>query len=245
MNILSEPKIIYHHIPKCGGTSVVTSLALTYYPLRLLRHGRAGFEGTLNAKAASIAAAENNTDPLDFRRSLLQYYVEKDKTPLISGHYPYNHQLSEAQKKEWTFITLLRDPVERWYSEYYWNRHKDHEYKKTELSFEEYLKSNEGQFNAQTFLHYFSNPEAPSIESAVATLKSMDVVGFLENLTHYKSQMKSTFGRAPLSLQRNKSPARDIQEPRPDINSDFHRELLNDLAADIEIYQVMKAYLKA
>lgn len=243
--MLSEPKIIYHHIPKCGGTSVVTSLALTYYPFRLLRHSRTGFEGTLNAKAASTAAAENNIDPLDFRRSLLQYYVEKDRTPLISGHYPYNHQLSEAQKKEWNFITLLRDPVERWYSEYYWNRYKDHDYKKTGMSFEEYLNSDEGQFNACTFLHYFSDLKNKTSNSAIETLKNMDVVGFLDNLPHYKSQMKKTFGRAPLSIRRNKSPAKESQEARPDEHSDFHKSLLSVLEVDIEIYRTMKAHLKA
>ena len=246
-----EPKIIFHHIPKCGGTSIVAGLALTYYPLRLLRYGRKGFPGLLNAPDSSQAAKEQNTNRYTFRRNLLAQNVDQDNSPLISGHYPFNPALYDKEKDQWHFITLLRDPLNRWYSEYFWNRHKDHDYRKTDLSIEAYLETEEGLENTRSFVNYFSCSENNSAlvntserKEALNNLPKFNVIGCLEHLQRFKADMKSTFGRKPIFLKQNKSPAPKDAQKKPDENSDFHKKLLEYLDADIEIYAKAKEILK-
>lgn len=242
-----EPKIIFHHIPKCGGTSIVTGLALTYYPFRLLFKGKNGFTARLNALDASSAAEAQNINKFTYRRMLLKQHVEQETCPFISGHYPFDSELYEKEKQNWHFVTLLRDPLQRWYSEYYWNRFKDHDYRKTELSMEEYLETESGIENTRSFVNYFSMTERTSEPvdenekyEALENLKCLSVIGFLEDLEFFKADMKSLLGRKPFFPKLNKSPALSEDKKFPDSGSDFEKKLLRYLEADIEIYQKVR-----
>ena len=247
MNMGKEQNIIFHHIPKCGGTSIVMGLAMTYYPWRLLRHGRKGFAGNLNAPKSSEEAEDLGLNRYQYRRGLLSQQVKEGNYPMISGHYPFDPDLYETEKSKWSFVSLLRDPLERWYSEYYWNRHKDHEYRKTDHSIEKYLESENGLENTRSFVNYFStslNFFDPVTEEekneALKNVMKLDVVGCLENLDQFRYMMKNKFGRKPFFFKSNKSPTPIDMEARPDKDSAFHKKLSGLLEADQEIYQKVR-----
>ena len=242
-----EPNIVFHHIPKCGGTSIVTGLILTYYPLRFLKYRRQGFPSNLNSRAASIIAEQSGVNRYDFRRQLLSYFVEKGDTAFISGHYPFDKNIYQNHKDTWNFVTLLRDPVARWYSEYFWNRYKNHDYQKTEMTIEEYVESDQGIMNARSFTNFLSHsdkhniiPSVQEVQEAIENLSKMRVVGCLEDLERFRDNMKEAFGRKPLIFKRNNSPARAEQRVLPDKNSDIHKRVLELTAGDAEIYQAAK-----
>jgi hypothetical protein len=206
----------------------------------------------LNAKEASEQALEQNIDRYEYRRQLLADHGSSKNSPLISGHYPFNHQFYDQHGEDWNFITVLRDPVARWYSEYYWNKHKDHDYQKTNLSIEEYLETDDGKMNTRSFINYFSKsenhtgtPSTKDIETSIDTLKYFQVVGFLENIPKFRSDMKFALGRKPIIIRRNKSPADHNQRQRPDKNSEFHKNLVKLLEADTEVYLKTKELGKA
>lgn len=235
--------IVFHHIPKCGGMSITAGLALSYYPFRLLRYGRAGFPGHLNARAASQAAEALSMDHYAYRRALLEYQLASDNSPFISGHYPFSRGGFERYGDQWAFISLFRDPVSRWYSEYFWNRYKDHEYAKTELDMEAYLETEQGRMNTRSFLNYFCESKNPAgapanteLKEALTNIECLDVTGTLENIEQFRESMKRRFGRKPVFFQRNRSPAKPETYIRPDPQSDFHKKLLILLEADREIY---------
>lgn len=242
MTLFSEPRIVFHHIPKCGGMSVVAGLGITYYPLRILRYGRKGFPGLLNARATSQAAQQAGMDVYAYRRLLLGYYLERGDSPFIPGHYPFSRDLHEAYKTRYHFVTLLRDPVKRWYSEYYWNRYKDHEYARTELDMEEYLESPAGRMNARSYLNFLS-PAADTAE-AIGNLECFTVLGVLEDLGRFQSDMKAAFGRKPFIFKRNASPAPQEARAIPDKDSAFHKKLLEMLAGDIAVYEAARKTLR-
>ena len=242
-----EPNIVFHHIPKCGGTSIVTGLILTYYPLRFLKYRRQGFPSNLNSRAASIIAEQSGVNRYDFRRQLLSYFVEKGDAAFISGHYPFDKNIYQNHKDTWNFVTLLRDPVARWYSEYFWNRYKNHEYQRTDLSLEEYAHTRQGIMNARSFVNFFSHsdkhqmsPTQSEVEEAIETLKAMRVIGFLEDLPRFKNDMNRHFGRKPFFWNRNTSPAPAEKKILPDENSDLHKKILELNAGDIEVYETAK-----
>lgn len=247
--MFKEPKIIFHHIPKCGGTSIVSGLAISYYPMRLLIKGRKGFQARLNAPQSTHEAQEKGVNSFSYRRQLLREHVEKKKSPFISGHYPFDRDLYEQVQNEWCFVTLLRDPLQRWYSEYFWNRYKDHAYKKTNLSMEEYLGTEQGRENTRSFVNYFAMTEnthgdvtEEDKNEALNSLQKFSVLGILEELNDFKTSLKMALGYKPFFPRLNKSPASPDKKIYPDKGSDFEKTLLSALEADIEIYKKAKEY---
>ncbi len=242
-----EPNIVFHHIPKCGGTSIVTGLILTYYPWRFLKYRRQGFPSNLNSRAASLIAEQSGANRYDFRRQLLSYFVEKGDSAFISGHYPFDKNIYEHHKESWNFVTLLRDPVARWYSEYFWNRYKNHDYQRTDLTIEEYAHTRQGIMNGRSFVNFFSHSDQHhmpakqnEVTEAIDTLNSMRVIGLLEDLPRFKSDMKQAFGRRPFFCNRNTSPAPAEKRVIPDKDSDLYKKILELTAADCEVYEVAK-----
>lgn len=236
-------KIVYHHIPKCGGTSILRGMAFCYYPLRLLTLRKKGFPGILDAQASSADAEKNNLDLYSYRRQLLERAVNKDNSPLVFGHYPFSEKVYEDNKDNWKFVSLFRSPLERWYSEYYWNRYKDHEYAKTDLDIEAYFDSKQGMMNTRSFVNYFSNAKNPEsiadvaeAELAIKNIDKLDVVGTVENMNNFRSSLKESLGRKPYFFKLNKSPAREEDKVVPDEKSEFHKKLENALQADQYIY---------
>ena len=249
--MFKEPRIVFHHIPKCGGMSIVAGLAVTYYPMRLLRYGRKGFPGVLNAKAASAAADMFQHDTYEMRRHILGYHLARGDTPLIPGHYPFSRLLYDRFHPEWRFVSLFRDPVKRWHSEYFWNRYKDHDYAKTDLDIEAYLESRSGLLNARSYTNFLMEAQDPQIKSnadevkqAIENLDCFKVLGILEDLERFRAAMKSEFGRKPVFIKRNASPAPQEKKIIPDADSAFHKKLLDLLAGDIEIYNAVKEKVK-
>ena len=50
-----------------------------------------------------------------------------------------------AFEKKFAFVTILRDPCQRWVSAYYYNRYKDSDHRKVDMDLDAYLKSPFGQ----------------------------------------------------------------------------------------------------
>lgn len=241
---MSYPRIVFHHIPKCGGSSLVRGLVLTYYPSLFLRSGKGAFSGALNAEAAGASCEIFGLDPFLMRRSMLAYELARGKSPLLYGHYPFSSALFDRFRDTWAFVTLLRHPVDRWYSEYFYNRYKDHQYASTTLDVEAYLDTAGGRSTARSFVNYFvevADPCAPATvaegEAALAAISKLDVVGCLEQLDRFRDRMKARFGRRPIFPHVNRSPAPTDVRRRPSPNSSVHKRLLQFLEADIYIYE--------
>lgn len=245
---MAYPKIVFHHIPKCGGMSIARGLVLTYYPFRFLLKGKAGFPGGLSVAATETAEKLFPADQFLLRRELLAYQLAKDTSPLVFGHYPFSLRIRDRFGDSWAFITLLRNPVDRWYSEYFYNRFKKKGVGKTDMDVEGFLESDDGRAYARSLVNYLTeapNPFGRATESearaALENLSCFDVVGRLEDLGGFRDAMKRRFGRRPFFPHVNRNPVAPNKQRRPDTESAFHRTLLDLLAADIEIYETFFA----
>lgn len=127
------PAIIFVHLPKCGGTTLNRIIEWEYPPWRVF-----------------------SVDPSFFRWSyhrLLQWPPDRlARMKVFKGHMPFGlHKLLPQQS---TYITVLRDPVDRAVSEYYYALsrvvHPAHR-KVKRLTLEQYIRSTSHN-NVQTKL---------------------------------------------------------------------------------------------
>lgn len=121
---------VFHHIPKCAGTSVGDAFRRYYAPwrLRVVPHDASVRTGCLFANGAATAtpAALDLDDPrwLDVhahRLRLLHTFLTEGALA-VSGHVIYHPIVHEQFRDSHCFVTILRDPIERFVSQYFYNK---------------------------------------------------------------------------------------------------------------------------
>jgi hypothetical protein len=231
-------KIMFVHVPKCGGTSISNAVLKKYGFWRRLR-GK-GLTGV--NYAASKEGAEFLAIPLqEYRRKILVYHLCNKNNYYVSGHVSVNNEILNEFYDEWNFVTVIRDPVERWYSEYFYNRYKNIDHFKTDLELEDYLNSKKGRDSASSYVSYFAgmnSSENKAIEQAKKNLSKFSVVGLLEDLSQFKNEISDKLNFKLDIPHKNESPApRHIRE---DVPSSIHEKVVELCEPDRKIYQWVK-----
>lgn len=178
-NSSSMKRLIFLHIPKCGGTSIDQALQKKYI--------RAGYRITHINSHASKRGAEIACENLrDFRSRLLLYEMALNRTQYISGHISYSEQAWKNFSDEWHFMTVLREPVARWYSHYFFNRYKTDDHFRINEPLEVFVESKLAQYLGRNYVQVLTaNGEAytdKAVEQAIANLQRFPLVGVLEEI---------------------------------------------------------------
>jgi len=128
------PVIIFVHLPKCGGTTLFRLVEWEYSPL-------------------SVFFVDGRFYRWSFNRLIRSRFDKLADMQVFQGHMPFGlHKLLSVPA---TYMTMLREPVDRVISEYYYRHNRlqhpyeDHWMKK--LSLEEYIRTTP-QHNIQTKL---------------------------------------------------------------------------------------------
>ena len=217
--------IFFLHVPKCGGTSLVNSIAKCYKPLSLnKRHGIAH----LDSHAALLAANLHGYDPLVYNREILAYYLAGN-FHYVYGHFAFSEKAHDVFKTKYAFITLIREPVSKWFSLYFYNRYKNSDDYALNLDLEEFLETEQAasygcdyvmQFAGDDTITSYTSPAAipqfssrQSIDRAIANLEKFDLVGTLEQLDEFKREFKVIYGLDLVMKHRRKSPvSKELQK---------------------------------
>lgn len=213
---------VFIHIPKTGGTTIVQTLSNQIYFGKFQR---------LNPTW--------NTHPKDFLESvpglLEEVLVDKPQIKVVGGHFGFgaHPELREASQH----FTVLRDPVERVISEYYYMKYKGMYYQelieKEELTLSQYLTHPEINYlnNLQTRLisgvsyEHGDNVTESMFDLAAENMKRFKTIGLTEQMDNTLALFYLMLGweRVPYYTRSN---AND-QRPEEDIVSGEVLEIIN------------------
>lgn len=227
---------VYIHVPKCGGSSFGAALRLRYLTSQAtirLNQGDPNLIG--DARILSDYAA---------RRRELHTHVSKG-VRLISGHVQYDPDLHFSAARNYGFLTLLRDPVERFVSHYRYLQRKHPDTQRPD-TLEAFIETRAASRLSSQYLFYFAGESqaqtsytTPLINRAIRALACFDLVGDLSDPQACRAALRDIIG-GPLPLwHRNRAPN------RASVSRALRTRLEHLCAADLEIFESVRHHRAA
>jgi len=236
-----DASIAFIHMPKCGGTSVHTAIS---------RHFRADQISYLDPTASREVSVADKVDMLPFRRSLLAYELAKQGgNRFISGHWPLDQELISANKAHWSFITILRDPVDRWISNYFFNRDRsgNRDHFGTELDLEAYLDTKDAVENGKLYLSFCHGGAMPEgdlsqpIAEAIKVLGNFELVGTLNDMEGFLDGFQDRWNVRPSIPVSNISPTSKTDRTET-LTQPILQRIQHICAPDQQIYEAIREH---
>lgn len=158
---------------------------------------------------------------------------------MISGHVRYCPETHMSAAPQYAFVTLLRDPIQRFVSHYnYLQRH--HPDPKRPDTLEEFLETQDAARLASQYLFYFAALDVTTrsdhqtlVQTAMNNLSNFDLVGDLADPKKFAQDLGELTGKTLPIWRRNQAPdpAKIPQRLIPTI--------AQLCASDIEIYNAV------
>lgn len=246
-----DKHIFFLHVPKCGGQSIVHGIK-KYYPFANIRILTIpSFNSVKVVYRLSKPEANDHYYVYKFRENLLVYFMNQN-IPFISGHVSFDEVTYRHFHTIYNYITLLRDPVKRWISNYFYNRYKTQDdYCRTEEDITAFLHSEQAKSFGHEYVKIIGGLDETgdytskqAILRAKENLHKFEIVGCLECLGDFLKQFEECFGMKLNIPKRNENPKSQayIQSV---ITQDVEKEIVHLCQPDIEVYQyALDTFLK-
>lgn len=236
-------RIFFLHIAKSGGTSITQALQNSYGLAECISK-RHFFILSNQASAMASRVIEDNV--WDYREKLLLYYMSMKRMKYISGHFHYSDKAMQKFGQEWNFITVLRHPVSRWFSSYFFDKYRDgSSHGRINADLESFLESDRGIRQGSAYVLSFteglSTAEAASDEAvklAIENLNKFALVGILEELDRFKVEFEELFGVKISVGQLNKNPLQKSKQ-KEIISEEIRRRVEEACQPSIKVYNAI------
>ncbi len=242
-------RVVFHHVPKCGGTSIERSLRIRYgisyqtFPLRSLYSSIETLRPEFNADDLDLHSAR-------IREIQLLDYLYQD-IRCIAGHVYFSNRAHSLFSDKYHFITTLRDPVEFFVSFYLQMFYSDEERWKIDYTLEEFLDTPLAQLFGTFYALYFS--ELPqdklisnnqAVQLSTENLRKFTLVGILEDMAKFRRRLSEILGVRLWIGHANKSESKAGE--KTDLLTPTARRKIEALSTiNFEIYETAKNQLAA
>ena len=198
---MPAPRLIYFHVPKCGGSTFGAALRLQYF------WSQATIGQQITRPPGPEGQAQRKTrmeQDYDQRAGVLQRLVDH-RVRCISAHVRYEAAFMDSTAQDYLRVKLLRDPVERFVSHYAYlqRRHPDPERPSTLAGF---LHTEDARRLGRQYLFYFGGAHA-NVGQAIDALRGFDLVGDLGQGQRFRADLNRMAGPLPNLGARNQAPA--------------------------------------
>ena len=248
--VLCKKRFFFYIFFKCGGTSVAQAIQSCYLNLDLIKHqsifrlnpkaASSAFQKVFDSSDFSIKATDSDFINRKLREYLVLYYMSQENTHYIAGHFGFSETIYQNFADQYAFITILRDPVERYISAYFYQRYKNH---KLDIEIDEYLESEPGRQAGTFYARNLSGLERIEnfnlqigIKKSQENLRKFSLVGCLEYQQEFLDQFQEKFGRK-LNLRVFNQRPKSAKYSKSIIDETIRKKIRSICEPDIKIYQ--------
>jgi hypothetical protein len=192
-------RVVFHHVPKCGGTSVGRGLRKRY----LLSQATVTPESSFRAFEAFTGRTDRErmlVDVLDLREQMMLYLLFED-VRCVSLHVRFSPVAYERFSDQYKFITVLREPIARFLSHYNWSHDKPQAHARIEEDFETFLQTERAGRLGATYVEYYGGlpkdtdiRSEAAIRSAIVNLRKFNVVGDISDVPAFQRDLRRELG---------------------------------------------------
>jgi hypothetical protein len=234
-------QIVFPHVPKCAGNAVISSLR------------SAAFKGKLDitfdpfdGAACNLLADSKSLPWWSPAETIFAYKAISGNSNILTGHAPFYEQTRIKLPTQKQLITVLRNPVERWISNYVYDSYKPIELGGSISSIDEYINSGAAILGGNYYPVFFAsanlhNISASDVEHSIKFLKSFDLVGCTEKISVFYKGLGEICSVQIDSLEVNTSPKPGLaDEIRNDVS--IMGKIKKLCANDIRVYEEVMSF---
>ncbi len=196
-DIVCGQRVVFHHLPKCGGTSIRKALR-NAYPISFAAYGSDPAYRTFQALHPDYGLDQLAVTVTKFRQEQLLYFLYRDMR-CVSGLCPFSDTAHRLFGDRYRFVTTIREPLGLMTSIYHYDRYRSRDRWRTQLSLEAYLETPRAARFGAIYSEFYNGlpPESdPSDLRAVAAAKrnlaKFAVVGTVEDMAGFQRRLRRT-----------------------------------------------------
>jgi hypothetical protein len=244
---ISGQRVVFHHIPKCGGTSIGKALRRRY-PLSSARLPVAPAFQAIRLQHPNSSSVEQNLLVDDFFHFRLLKLLYEDIRCVV-GHVRFSNVAYKQFGDSYKFATTLREPIALMLSQFEFQRAIRSDLWKKEYDLERYLDSEEA-YRMGSVMPYFlsglptsADPRSSeSVDLAKENLTKFAVVGFVEDMAGFERRMNDALSVRLRIGHANKSSSGGRKE-NLGLSQQLYRKLEQISEANVEVYNFARAEL--
>ena len=171
--------------------------------------------------------------------------MAKKKGGYISGHYTYSPKAREVFGDRWACLTLLREPTDRWFSHYFYDRYKTSKHFKHDEPLAAFADSPSGEQFGWNYVKYLTGAHVQSredalenVEHAVTVLGTFQVVGVLEKIDVFAKDCLAALGVEIPVQHLNKNP-RSAKEQGDELTDEVMKQVQYLCEPNARVYRAV------